>query len=208
MEFVENLLNNITLQDIIEIASLITVIVGGCFALHQWSKGNIYKRAEIVEKLIVTVRDCDDIATVMDMIDWDSGFYYDHKFHLTEEALHSSILRGVSDTDFFKKIDKTLAHFSYICYLKEQHTLTKKDMRNFEYKIRRLIDNQHIANYLYSLYHWSASLGVKMSFSFLINYCIKEKYVSSDFKTLDSPNYICYLGLSSEYKKSKSKSTH
>ena len=77
----------------------------------------------------------------------------------------------------FKKIDKTLAHFSYICYLKKINILTKKDMRHFDYEIQRLADNEHIANYLHSLYHWSSDLGVTMSFSFLLDYCIRKKYL-------------------------------
>lgn len=199
MEFIKNLFFEISIQDIISIASFFAVVIGGCFALYQWSKNSIYKRAEIVESLIVTVRDDEDISTILDIIDWNSGLHYDGKFHL-EGISNRKALLDISDDDLFKKIDKTLAHFSYICYLKYQRALTKKDMRNFEYEIRRLVDNENIANYLYSLYHWSKSLNVKMSFSFLIDYCLDKKYISSDFKSLKSEKYVQFLSLSNDYK--------
>lgn len=199
MDFIKNLFFEISIQDIISIASFFAVVIGGCFALYQWSRNSIYKRAEIVERLIVTVRDDEDISTILDIIDWNSGLHYDGNFHL-EGIANRKALFDISDEDLFKKIDKTLAHFSYICYLKYQRALTKKDMRNFEYEIRRLVDNENIANYLYSLHHWSKSLNVKMSFSFLIDYCLDKKYISSDFKSLKSEKYVQFLSLSNAYK--------
>ncbi len=199
MEFTKNLFSEISIQDIVAIASFAAVVVGGCFAIYQWSKGSIYKRAETVKDLIVVVRDDEDISTIMDIIDWDSGLYYDGKFHL-KNAMNRKALCDISDDDLFKKVDKTLAHFSYICYLKNQRALTKKDMRIFEYEIRRLIDNENIANYLYTLHHWSNSLNVKMSFSFLVDYCLEKKYISPDFKNIKSGKYECFLKLPNNYK--------
>lgn len=199
MDFVRNLFSTITLQDVVALVSLFCGLLGGGFALYQWSRNSIYKRAEIVENLISIVKDDEDVSTILDIIDWNCGLYYDGKFHL-EDALNRKALLEISEDDLFKKIDKTLSHFSYICYLKYQRALTKKDMRIFEYEIRRLVDNKNIANYLYSLYHWSNSLNVKTSFSFLIDYCLDKKYISADFKNVKSKNYDCCLRVPDEYK--------
>lgn len=185
-------------SNIVEFISLLFVGAGGAFALLQWWKSNVYKRGEIVEKLISKVRNNQDIATIMDIIDWDKGFYYDGEMRVSNELCRKE-LKGISDGDLFKKIDETLSCFSYICYLKKQFTLTKKDMKNFEYEIRRLFDNEHIVNYLYSLYHWSASLGVPMSFSFLVDYGIKKKYISRDFKSICGNSYELCLDLQGDY---------
>lgn len=197
MEFIKDLFKDPTLQDVISIASLFAMVIGGCFALHQWKKGLRQKRAETIEQLIKTVRDNEDIASIMDIIDWDNGFYYDGKFHLYEDTGIAN-LKDISDEDLFKKIDKTLIHFSYICYLRNQNILSCKDMRHFDYEIQRLADNQHIANYLHSLYHWSAYLGATMSFSFLLNYCINKKYLFREIKRAKTSKYYNYLEVAEE----------
>ncbi len=199
LKYLKMMLQDLTLEEWMSISTLCFGLVGGMFALYQWRKSNVYKRAEIVQQLIKTVRDDVDISTVMDIIDWNKGFNYDGKFHLCQRMIGS---KGIitSDDEFFKKIDKTLSHFSYICYLKKNCTLTKKDMRVFDYEIRRLADNIHIANYLYSLWHWSASLGVDMSFSFLIKYCEKRGYIKKKDFGYPSNLYSCYLELPANYK--------
>lgn len=193
MEVLKDLLATITLQDIIALLSFVAVVIGGGFALHQWRISIKQKRAETVEKLIKTVRDDRDIATIMDIVDWDDGFYYYGKFSIEPTTLRES-LTDITEEELFKMIDRTLAHFSYICYLKELHLITSKDMRNFEYEIRRLADNEHIANYLHSLHLWSNSLGVSMSFSFLLEYCVGKGYFTEDIRDKHSKKYInCLL---------------
>ena len=72
-------------------------------------------------------------------------------------------------------------------------------MRFFEYELRRLCDNVHISNYLFSLYHWSSSLNVNMSFSYLIEYCYKNKILDHSFKNPKSSKYTLYLQISNDY---------
>ena len=187
---IEEFIYGLGFNDVMEIITLLLAIIGGFFALVQWRKSNIYKRGEIVHDLIKIVRDDKDISTVMDIIDWDKGLVYCGTFYLTDDAELK-----IGDDDLIKIIDRTLSHFSFICYLRKQHTLTQKDMRVFDYEIRRLIDNKNISNYLYSLYHWSKYLNVSMSFSFLVDYCIKKEYLYRSFKSLYSPHYEMCLSL-------------
>lgn len=133
------------------------------------------------------------------MIDWNEDFTYDGKFHV-QKGTKRMALKNLSDDDLFKMIDHTLSTFSYVCYLKKERTITIQDMRFFEYEIRRLVDNPHIANYLYSLYHWSKSLEVEMSFSYVINYCISKRYLDKSFKKYSlNVIYTCYLEIGKVY---------
>ncbi len=185
-------------SNLFDCVSLILAAIGGLFALHQWKKSNIYKRGEIVEKLIKAVRDDEDIATIMDVVDWNDGIEYDGKFYISQ-TVERSDLNQLDDEELFKKVDKTLAHFSYICYLRSQRTLTKEDMKVFAYGIKRLAVNPHIADYLYSLYHWSTSIGVQMSYIYLVDYCIEQGYIYADFKNITSNYYRNFLKLPNAY---------
>ena len=176
--------------------AVIFAVVGGCFALRQWNTQIKHKRAEIVKELISKVRDDEDIASIMDAIDWNEGILYNGKFSVNPKYPKAT-LKEVSGDDLFKKIDKTLSHFSYICYLKATRTLTEKDMSVFEYELRRIADNRHIANYLHSLYLWSQYLNVNCSFKYLIQHSLEKRYLANDFKERASKNYTCYLSIPS-----------
>lgn len=179
----------------VELIKLVFAVLGGWFALYQWRIQIKQKRAEKVKELICKVRDDADIASVMDVIDWDEGIEYNGKFYVNPKCTKDA-LKTISADDLFQKVDKTLSHFSYICYLRANRTLTKEDMVIFEYELRRLVDNPHICNYLYSLYHWSISLHVACSFGYLIQYAIQKAYLTKDFKSIDSENYKCLLEIS------------
>lgn len=184
-------------SDWFELVSLVTAVIGGAFALYQWTKSNMYKRGDIVESLIKAINDDPDIATIMDICDWNDGFIYNGKFTISRAASRSDLV-GMDSEELFKKIDRTLAHFSYICYLNSKKALTKKEMVIFNYKIKRLAENIHIANYLFSLYHWSDSLGVQMSYIYLAEYCVKKGYLHKDFKERTSKYYKQMLLLADE----------
>lgn len=198
MDQLKQILKMFTLQDWVDILTLILGAIGGAFALCQWRKSVVYKRGEIVQQLIQTVRDDDDISTIMSIVDWNKEFYYDGSFHRSQDT-HGRQNKINTDNELFNKIDKTLSHFSYVCYLRNNRTLKKKDMNVFEYELRRLVDNEHIANYLYSLHHWSAALNVEMSFSYLLKYCQKRKFINGNDIRYPSTVYTCYLRLPSKY---------
>ena len=178
--------------DNMEIIKLLFAVIGGFFALRQWNTQIKHKRAETVKELITKVRDDADIASIMDVIDWNEGIQYDGKFSVNPDYPKEA-LKKISNDELFKKIDKTLSHFSYICYLKANKTLTKKDMSVFEYELRRIADNRHTGNYLYSIYHWSKTLNVECSFCYLIQYSLEKGYLAKDFKKRNSKKYTCYL---------------
>ena len=186
IEFIKNLF----LNNFLETAALIFSVIGGIVGLKQWIKGNDYKRAAIVKELITQVRDDKEIASVMDYVDWSEGFYYDGKFHFKESADNAAIK---DEQHLFVAVDRTLAHFNYICYLKSLGIFHKKDMKVFEYALQRLLDNEHICNYLHSLSLWTEILGVSCSYKHLIDYGKKKHLVSGGFGKKDSNEYHCFL---------------
>lgn len=179
---------------IVSIISLLFVFTGGCFALWQYHKSISYKRIEIVKDLIKNTRENQQISTIMDMVDWNEGFGYNGVFYIDQGTTRKE-LKTTTNEELFRMIDYTLSVFSYICYLRRMDTITKKEMVFFEYGIRRLVDNIHIRNYLYSLYHWSKSINVNLSFSYLVEYCLKEKLLKDEFKIYSKTGKycICYL---------------
>ena len=193
------------LDSVLDILALSLSVIGGVVGLSQWVKGNDYKRAEIAKELITQIRDDKEIAFIMDLIDWPDKFEYDGEFHVVEgmeKPRSKDIQELYNDLEMFKSgpnqklfiaIDRTLAHFNYICYLHELKIFKKEDMAIFMYEIRRLFDNEHICNYLYSLTLWSMSLHVECSYSHLVSYGIKMGYVSRDFYDKSSSNYTCFL---------------
>lgn len=175
----------------ISLISLIIAVIGGFFALHKWKESIINKRSEIVKEIIEKIRDDNQISAVMDTIDWNEGFKYDGKFTFYNNQRKA--LKDADDSSLFLMIDKTLSHFSYICYLRKKKLLKKSDIKIFDYELRRLLDNEHIANYLYSLYHWSKHLNVNMPYIYLVKYGVRKRFLKLDFYKKNSKNYICYL---------------
>ncbi|MDO4983203.1 MAG: hypothetical protein Q4E35_06575 [Eubacteriales bacterium] len=173
---------------ILQFLTFALALIGGIIALIKWSQQIRQNRAEKVKELICKVRDDEDIAMIMDIIDWNDGFYYNGKFCLCNRSCLS-----IDDDTLFKKIDKTLSHFSYICYLKKRKVFSKQDIVNYEYGLRRLTDNRHIANYLYTIYHWSRYLNVHCSFHYLIDYSLRKGYLEKDFVNMSSKHYTYCL---------------
>lgn len=182
-----------TTDNILQIVTILFTVIGGFFALCQWKKANQYNRSEYVGKVITKLRDDEDISFVMELIDWDDGFYYDSKFHFSDQMKDHYV--AIQEDQLFQKIDKTLSHFSYVCYLLKNEILTVKDMAFYEYALRRLVDNPHICNYLYSIYHWSTYLQVPCSFTYLIEYALKKHYLTESFRSRETKDYILYLDI-------------
>lgn len=185
---------------ILEIISLLFILAGGIFTFRQWCVSLKYKRIEIIKPLIEKVRENSNIATILEVIDWNNGFFYDGRFHINWYTKCLK-LQSMNNEELTTIIDNVLSIFSYVCYLRKRRILQKEDMYFFEYKISRLFNNEHIGNYLFSLYHWTSSINVKMSFFNLVQYGIKKKYLSKTFKFIDSKDYKCYLVINN--KKSK-----
>ena len=158
----------------------IIAIIGGLFVFFQWINSNKLKRVEFINQIIEKIRFDKDLQETMYMIDYSKN-WYDENFH-----------NGNNGTE--AKIDKLLSYLSYICYLKENAVLSKKEFSILEYEINRVCSSFSVQSYLWNLYHFTNKIVVKCSFSYLINYGLKNKIISRDFLEKENNNkYVKYL---------------
>lgn len=156
----------IRVSDLIAALSLLFAIIGGIFAYYQWRKSVLFKRAAYINELTEKTRTDTDIQETIYLFDYGEKWY--------SENFHES---GKLE----RKIDKTLAYFSYISYLKKHHLITRSDFAFFQYEIERILVNCDVQDYFYNLYHFSKKFKLALSFYYLFNYGKKKKKYDSDF---------------------------
>lgn len=165
--------NEIKIEDIISIISLILVMIGGVFGYYQWRKNILLRRAGYINELTEKIRTDKNIKDVIYMFDYDYKWY--------SEQFHGS---GKLEL----KVDKTLSYFSYICYLKNQKIITEKEFNFFKYEIERILMNSQVKDYFYNLYHFSNKNHAPITFLYLFNY--GEKTGKFDEKFYDKNSYL------------------
>ncbi|MCL2518661.1 MAG: hypothetical protein FWF15_08870 [Oscillospiraceae bacterium] len=157
------------------IISLVTVIVGGFFALYQWNFSNKLKRAEYINQIIEKLRFDKEMAQTMYKIDYGIPFY-NKDFH-----------NGNSELEF--AIDKLLSYLSYICYLKRTRNISIKEFNVLHYEIIRVCSSFEIQAYLWNLYHFSKKCNTKCSFEYLTSYGIDNNIFPKDFTDINNSMY-------------------
>lgn len=93
-------------------------IIGGIFALVQWVKSNTYKRAEFINSLVTTLRNDEEISSIIYMFDYDSE-WYTREFHYQRNKLEHDV-------------DKTLAYFYNLFHFSKKN--------NCEFSFKYLFD--------------------------------------------------------------------
>lgn len=157
--------NTYKLSDILSVISIIFVAIGGAFAYYQWRRNVSLKRASYINELTEKIRSDPAIKKTIYLFDYNSGWYSAH--------FHGSALE--------LEIDKTLSYFSYICYLKAQRIISKKEFKFFQYEVERILMNYGVQDYFYNLYHFSQKFKTSFTFEYLLNYGKKNDLLASDF---------------------------
>lgn len=160
-------------SDLVSILSFIAVVIGGVFALYQWRKTVVLKRADYIKDLTEKIRTDDDIVDVIYLLDYDDE-WYNNEFH------GNKILE--------RKFDRTFAFFSYICYLHKQKIISNKEFVFFKYNINRILMNNQVQDYFYNLYHFSKKLEIPFSFDVLLDYAEENKILHEDFSNSELYN--------------------
>jgi len=168
-------LNNFLLYYITPIVTVFSVII----ALLQYMKANKVKRAELINQIIEKLRFNEELQETFLMIDYNNKWY--------NESFHNK------ENDIEKKVDRLLAYFSYLCYLRNLKFLSKKEFTLFEYQLNRICISPQVQNYLWNLYHFSKKNNAKTSFNYLIDYGLKNNLFYSDFNNKDTSHYTKYL---------------
>ena len=164
--------------EIISFISLIFVIIGAIVTFVQWQKAIKRQRADYINELTEKIRTDIDIREIVYIIDYNVK-WYNEKFQ--------------DSGDFERKVDKTLSYFSYICYLKHEKAISKKEFIFFKYEIERIVMNTQVINYFYNLYHFAQKFNCPITFKYLFDYGEKHKYFNKDFFSPNSSNYPHYL---------------
>lgn len=168
--------NEITLIDII---TIVFTVIGGGFALWQWIKNSMVKRASYYNDAFIKLREDEDIVYTLHMIDYSVEKWYPFDSH--------------DDPEIERKVDKTFGYIDYLCYLRSRKLISKKEFRNMEYRIVRIGFNSSALDYMYNLYHFSKANGTAMSFSNLLEYLDYKKMIDNAFYKGNSNEYSHYL---------------
>ena len=171
-----------TINGEITIAEIVTVlfsIIGGAFALRQYIKNSIIKRASYYNDAYNKLRDDKEIVQILNMIDYGETEWY--PFELC------------NDSEIERKVDKTFGYIDYLCYLRSRRLISKKEFMNLEYDVIRIGNDSSALDYLHNLYLFSKENKTAMSFSNLLEYLKHKKMIDKDFYERDSEKYTHYL---------------
>ena len=134
-------------------------IVGGIFSLIQWNKQLKLRKAELLEKLMDSLLNEEDIVDTVYKIEYDQHWY---KEESGKDLFHK--------TEFEKKVDKTFTRYSYFAYLCEKKLIKENEFDFVRYTIERILKNKQAQDYLHFLIDFSSKEKVFFPFSSLVNY--------------------------------------
>ena len=86
--------------------------------------GNQTRRIELIHQIIEKLSFDKDIAWIMYMIDYGTS-WYDRNFHNREDDLEY-------------RVDKVLSFLNYVCYLRKEKSLGKREFRILCYEVNRV----------------------------------------------------------------------
>lgn len=168
-------IENWSVENILSAISIFLVIIGGGFAYKQWTASNQIKRTELIKQIMERLRFDKEMAKTMYTVEYDDSWY--------NEDFHDG------DGDFEHQVDELLSYLTYICYLKKERNISRKEFRILQYEINRTCTSPCVQAYLWNLYHFSRRQGSKCSFQYLIDYGIKNRLIDKSFLKVDCELY-------------------
>lgn len=141
-------------------------ISGGIIALFQWNNTIKIKRAEYVNTLFKELNNNEKIKRTIYMFYYDEDIWYNDDFH---------------GSDFELDVDDTLNYFSYICYLRDSHLISRKEFDFFKYSIDKSLNSFQVEEYLYNVYFHCKLNNIDLYFKNLYNYIRNNKIYDSAF---------------------------
>lgn len=154
-----------TVSDILSLISIIFIAIGGIFGLYQWRNSIVLKRAEYIHMLIKKFTEDEDIREILRKIDYNKKVYKG-SFEKSKKEY---------------KVDKTLAFYSYVCYLLERKILSKDEFHFIAYDLNNILHNSQIREYLRNLYHESKERQNEFPYSILLKYGMENGIIGHDF---------------------------
>lgn len=179
MNVIKSFLESEATGNLFSLVTLFFAVAGGIFALVKWNKDTLLQRSEKVNELLERIRSDKDMTRCIHLFDYETA-WYDGKFH-----------GGAIE----KSVDRTLSYLSYICYLREERILKKKEFDFFRYELVRTVSNRDVQDYLYNVYHFSKFNNSPMTFEYLYRFAQKEGFLDKQFlnPSPDGKKYHKYL---------------
>ena len=157
------------------VADLITAIATAItsltvyFAYKQWKRAEYDSKAQFLKALVKEFYNGEVVKFTLklDYEDWK----YDGDFH---------------DSADEHLVDNALAFASYVCYLYLKKRINADEFKFFMYDIGRLLEDDGVVDYLYNVYHFSASC--KSDFPFHWLYVYAQQIGAIKAEEFENPN--------------------
>lgn len=144
------------LDIVVWIGGLSAGIFGVIKGLCEAKKANEIRRAELLRKLLDRYYSIDITDSIKAIDENKVSFTYKRDFSVSEDAKKSISLA-----------EPALLFFSNVCYLKENDLLSSKEFELFEWRLRKIMANQSVFDYVNYLIDTHDDGAMKI----LLTYC-------------------------------------
>lgn len=122
-------------------AQVLAIVIGGFWALFTWRTSVKTQRSNFVDALLCKARDPEL-----------SDFFYKN-IDREDETDFRCYKGGLMFEDGYEEIfDRFLFMISYVCYLRRNRLISKRDFRLFEYMVDRTMRSSQVARYIRDFY--------------------------------------------------------
>ena len=122
-------------------AQVLAIVIGGIWALFTWRTSVKTQRSNFVDALLCKVRDTEL-----------SEFFY-RNIDREDETDFRCYKGGLMFENGYEEIfDRFLFMISYVCYLRRNRLISKRDFKLFEYMIDRTMRSAQVTSYMRDFY--------------------------------------------------------
>lgn len=122
-------------------AQVLAIVIGGFWALFTWRTSVKTQRSNFVDALLCKARNPEL-----------SDFFYKN-IDREDETDFRCYKGGLMFEDGYEEIfDRFLFMISYVCYLRRNRLISKRDFRLFEYMVDRTMRSSQVARYIRDFY--------------------------------------------------------
>ena len=141
---------------------VLAIVIGGFWALFTWRTSVKTQRSNFVDALLCKARDPEL-----------SDFFYKN-IDREDETDFRCYKGGLMFEDGYEEIfDRFLFMISYVCYLRRNRLISKRDFRLFEYMVDRTMRSSQVARYIRDFYADETLSNVARPYDDLL--CISAK---------------------------------
>lgn len=148
--------------------SAIVAAVALVLTFVQFRKRAKLEHAQQVFKMQESTRNNENVTSFFRMIDYGENKGWNQSLH--------------RDKKLEKMVDDALLLYNYIVYLRKKHILNKKEFAYFQYEIDKIVKNEEVQSYFFTLSQHCKSLGLPFKFEYLLQYGINKEYINKEMR--------------------------